>query len=83
LGLLALLLSVGLVALSFVVYGAEMGPDIFATAIGVLGEAALVVLVLDRMTNSQRRREWRFVGIVVSQGVAACLVDLTRLYGIR
>jgi hypothetical protein len=83
LGLLALLLSAGLAALSFVVYGKEMGPHIFATIIGILGEAALVVLVLDRMSSSQRRREWRFVGTVVSHGVAACMVDLVRLYVIR
>jgi hypothetical protein len=83
LGLLALLLSTGLAALSFVVYGEEMGPHIFATIIGILGEAALVVLVLDRMANSQKRREWRFVGTVVSHGVAACMVDLMRLYGTR
>lgn len=83
LGLLALLLSAGLAALSFVVYGKEMGPHIFATIIGILGEAALVVLVLDRMANSQKRREWRVVGTVVSHGVAACMVDLIRLYGTR
>jgi hypothetical protein len=83
LGLLALLLSAGLVALSFVVYGEEMGPHILATIIGIFGEAALVVLVLDRMANSQKRREWRFVGAVVSHGVAACMVDLIRLCGTR
>jgi hypothetical protein len=83
LGLLALLLSAGLAGLSFVVYGQEMGPHIFAAIFGILGEAALVVLVLDRMANSQKQREWRFVGTVVSHGVAACMVDLTRLYGVR
>ena len=50
-GLLALLLSAGLAALSFVVYGEEMGPHIFAAIIGILGGAALVVLVLDRMAK--------------------------------
>ena len=74
-GLLVLLLSAGLAALSFVVYGEEMGPHILATIIGILGEAALVVLVLDRMAKSQERREWRFTGTVVSRGVAACMVD--------
>src|SRR5690349_10481796 len=83
LGFLALLSSAGLAALSFAVYGEEMGPHIFATIIGILGEAALVVLILDRMAASQKQREWRFVGAVVSHGVAACMVDLTRLYGVR
>jgi hypothetical protein len=80
---LALLLSAGLVVLSFVVYGKEMGPHVFATLIGILGEVALVVLVLDRMANSQKLREWSFVGTVVSHGVAACMVDLSRLYDVR
>jgi hypothetical protein len=71
LGLLTILLSAGLAAISFMAYGKEMGPHIFATIIGILGEAALVVLVLDRMANSQKLREWRFVGTVVSHGVAA------------
>jgi hypothetical protein len=83
LGLLTLLLSAGLVPLSFAVYGGEMGPHIFATIIGILGEAALVVLVLERMSSSQKRCEWRFVGTCVSHGVAACMVDLMRLYGTR
>jgi hypothetical protein len=83
LGLLAFLFSVVLAIVSFVVYGTEMGPHIFATIIGILGEAALVVLVLDRMAKSQQQREWRFVGTIVSHGVTSCMVDLMRLYGIR
>jgi hypothetical protein len=83
LGLLALLLSAVLVVVSFVVYGTEMGPHILATVIGILGEAALVVLVLDRMAKSQQQREWRFVGTIVSHAVTSCMVDLMRLYGIR
>ena len=41
------------------------------------------MLVLDRMAKSQQQREWRFVGTIVSHGVASCMVYLTRLYGIR
>jgi hypothetical protein len=41
-----------MVALAFVFYGAEMGPHLLAAASAVLVEAALVLLVLDRLANS-------------------------------
>jgi hypothetical protein len=83
LGMSALALAAILVTVGFLLFGKDMGPHTIATAAGILGEAALVVLVLDRMANSQRKREWNFVGAVVSHGVAACMVDVVRLCCIR
>jgi hypothetical protein len=72
-----------LTAVSFAVYGGEMGPHIIATVIAVLGEAALVVLVLDRVAKAQERKDWHFVEAVVCQGIAACMVDVVRLCAVR
>jgi hypothetical protein len=83
LGLSALALAVILTAVGFVIYGKEMGPHIIAVSIGILGEAAVVVLVLDRVTGRQKKEEWSFVRRVVGHGASACMVDLLRFCCIR
>jgi hypothetical protein len=82
-GISALALAAILIIIGFILYGAEMGPHTVATAAGILGEAALVVLVLDRVADTQRKHEWNFVRTLVSHGVAACMVDIVRLCCVR
>lgn len=82
-GISALALAVILLITGFTLYGAEMGPHTIATAAGILGEAALVVLVLDRVADSQRKHDWNFVQTLVGHGVAACMVDIVRLCCVR
>jgi hypothetical protein len=82
-GMSALALAAILIIIGFILYGAEMGPHTIATVAGILGEAALVVLVLDRVANTQRKHEWNFVQTLISHGVAACMVDIVRLCSVR
>jgi hypothetical protein len=82
-GISALALAATLIILGFGLYGAEMGPHTIATAAGILGEVALVVLVLDRVANAQRKREWNFIQTLIGHGIAACMVDIVRLCGVR
>jgi hypothetical protein len=60
-----------------------MGPAIFAGVAGIFAEAALVVLVLDRVNRFQEARDWAFVRDIVGQRMAATMVDVMRLAGIR
>jgi hypothetical protein len=82
-GILALLGAVTSVALGFAIYRQEMGPHIFGELAAILLEAALVVFVLDRLTQRQKQREWTFVRKVVGQRMAACMVDILRLCSVR
>jgi hypothetical protein len=82
-GISALALAAVLIIIGFILYGAEMGPHTIAIAAGILGEAALVVLVLDRVADTQRKHDWNFVRTLVSHGIAACMVDTVRLCCVR
>jgi hypothetical protein len=83
LGLAALGTSLGLLAVGIVIYGHEMAPHVLATIAGVFAEVALVVLVLDRLARAQAKQSWSFVRGVVGRRMAASMVDVIRLCGIR
>jgi hypothetical protein len=83
LGLAVLTCSLVLLGVGVAVYGKEMGPHVIATVAGILGEAALVVLVLDRIARAQEKRDWRFVRQTIGQRMAACVVDVVRLCGVK
>jgi hypothetical protein len=81
-GVAALAGAVAVGGAGFAVFGGEMGPHLVAALAGMLGEAALVVLVLDRMSRSQELRDWKFADDIVNHAVAACIVDVMRFCGI-
>ena len=82
-GAVALAAAVVIMGLGVVVYPHDMGPHVVATLAGILGEAALVVLVLDRITRAQERRDWAVARRTVAELMAASAVDLMRLCGVR
>jgi hypothetical protein len=67
-GLFALLVAAGVFSAGSIVYGDEMGPHIYAIIVGVFAEAALVLLVLDRIAHNEKQREWAFVRRTASCG---------------
>jgi hypothetical protein len=83
LGVAALAVSLSLVVVGVAIYGGEMWPHLIAEAVGIFGETALVVLVLDRMSSSEGRREWRFVSTAAGHRMAACVTDVMRLCCVR
>jgi hypothetical protein len=76
--------SVVVFAVGVVVYGRDdMGPHIFAAAGAILAEVPLVVLVIDKLADAKRRREWSFVKQMVGKRMAAVAVDIVSLNGVR
>ena len=64
-------------------YPADYGAHVFATIAGVFLEAAVVVLVLEKLAQGQQKSEWRFVRHTVALRVAATMVDVIRLGSVR
>lgn len=83
LGVVALAVSVAMIIVGVATYGNEMWPHFMAEAVGIFGETALVILVLDRMSSSESRREWRFVSTAAGHRMAACMTDVMRLCCVR
>jgi hypothetical protein len=82
-GIVALVCAALIFACGAIVYGGAMGPHAFATAAAILAEAALVLLVLDRVQTAQQHRDWRFVRQLVGQRMVAAMVDVVRLCNVR
>jgi hypothetical protein len=82
-GAASFVLAVGLFATGAAVYGRDMGPAILGGIAGIFAEAALVVLLLDRIVRSQEARDWAFVRETMGERMAAAMVDVMRLAGIR
>jgi hypothetical protein len=82
-GLVALTIGAISTLVGLLLYGADMGPNLVAEASGVLVEVALVLLVLDRLAESFRRREWGFAQSEVGRRLAATMVDVMRLFSVR
>jgi hypothetical protein len=83
LGIGALVCAALIFACGGIAYGGQMGPHAFATGAAILAEAALVLLVLDRVQTTQRHRDWRFVRQLVGQRMVATMVDVVRLCNVR
>jgi hypothetical protein len=71
------------IALGFTFRRREMAPHLYGGAAAILLEAALVVFVLDRLTDKKKHEEWAFVQDVVGRRMAACMVDILRLSGVH
>jgi hypothetical protein len=82
-GAASFVLAVGLFATGAAVYGRDMGPAVFGGIAGIFAEAALVVLLLDRVVRLQEARDWAFVRETMGDRMAAAMVDVMRLAGIR
>jgi hypothetical protein len=82
-GAMSFVLAVGLFATGAAVYGRDMGPAILGGIAGIFAEAALVVLLLDRVVRLQEVRDWAFVRQTMGERMAAAMVDVMRLAGIR
>lgn len=82
-GIASFLFAAGLFAVGAAVYERDMGPAILGGVAGIFAEAALVVLLLDRVTRLQEARDWAFVQQTVGRRMAATMVDIMRLAGIR
>ena len=82
-GVVAGVLAGAIVALSLVFAFQQMGPNLLSEAAGLLLGVALAVLIVDRVTARQRRRDWRFAHDIVARRMAATVVDTMRLLSIR
>jgi len=82
-GVIALVGAIFFFALGFKIYGPEMGPHALAALAAILLETAFVVLVLDWLTQRQKQQDWSFVRNVVGRRMAACMVDVVRLWSVR
>jgi hypothetical protein len=82
-GVASFVLAVGLFATGAAVYGRDMGPAILGGIAGIFAEAALVVLLLDRVVRLQEARDWAFVRETMGERMAATMVDVMRLAGVR
>jgi hypothetical protein len=79
----ALCASVIVFAVGVIVYGGhDMGPHVVAAVGAVLAEVPLVVLVIEKLADARRHREWSFVKQTVGKRMAAVAVDIVALYGI-
>lgn len=74
-GAAAFMTATALFIIGAAVYGHEMGPAIIASVAGIFAEAALVVLLLDRIARVQEARDWAFVRHTVGQRMAAAMVE--------
>ena len=75
--------TVALLGVGFVIYGHAFWAQLLATVTALLAETALVLLVLDRATKAQAERDWGFVREIVGARMAAAMVDIMRLCGVR
>jgi hypothetical protein len=82
-GAFALVAAAAIMGIGIAIYPHDMGPHAIATIAGILGEAALVVLVLDRITRAQERRDWAIARRTAGELMAASAVDVMRLCGVR
>lgn len=83
LGLGAAVVTVALLATGFGIYGHPFWAQLLATVTALAAETALVLLVLDHATGLQVERDWEFVRQIVGQRMAAAMVDIMRLCGVR
>lgn len=82
-GAIAAALAASTAILSVVVFGRDMLPNLVAELSGVLLEIAVIVLIVERISAYQRRRDARFAYDALSKRAAMIFVDIMRLLWVR